>query len=57
MYKYGNNLLPLAINYMYTEICEVHNYPTRQKHLVHVNKSNINIILKKFWKHNCSYME
>ena len=43
MYKYANKVLPPAINHLYTEECEVHNYPTRQKHLLHVNKSNINI--------------
>ena len=43
MYKYANNLFPPAINDLYTENCRVHNYPTRQKYLLHVNKSNINI--------------
>ena len=41
MYKYTNNLLPPAINDLYTEYYEIHNYPTKQKHLIHVNKSNI----------------
>ena len=48
MYKHANNLLPPAINDMYIENCEVPNYPTRQKHLLHVNKSNINIYSKSF---------
>ena len=48
MYKHANNLLPPAINDLYIENCEVHNYPTRQKHLLHVNKSNINIYSKSF---------
>ena len=48
MYKQANNLLPLAINDLYIENCDVHNYPTSQKHLLHVNKSNINIYSKRF---------
>ena len=48
MYKHANNLLPPAINDLYIENCEVHYYPTRQKHLLHVNKSNININSKRF---------
>ena len=48
MYKHANNLLPSAINDLYIENSEVHNYPTRQKHLLHVNKSNINIYPKGF---------
>ena len=48
MYNHANNLLPPAINDLYIENCEVHNYPTRQKHLLHVNKSNINIYSKNF---------
>ena len=45
-YKHANNLLPPVINDLYIENCEVHNYPTRQKHQLHVNKSNINIYSK-----------
>ena len=37
MYKYSNNLLPSA-----------HKYSTRQKHLLYVNKSNINVYAKRF---------
>ena len=48
MYKYDNNLLPLAINELFTTNSDVHNYTTRQKHLLHVNKSNINIYSKSF---------
>ena len=48
MYKYANNLLPLAINDLFTTNSDVHNYTTRQKHLQHVNKSNINIYSKSF---------
>ena len=48
MYKYANNLLPPVINDMYTTNSDVHNYTTRQKHLLHVNKSNINIYSKSF---------
>ena len=48
MYKYANNLLPPVINDMYTTNSDVHNYTTRQKHHLHVNKSNINIYSKSF---------
>ena len=48
MYKYANNLLPLAINDMFTTNSDVHNYTTRQNHILHVNKSNINIYSKCF---------
>ena len=48
MYTYANNLLPLATNDMFTTISDVHNYTTRQKHLLHVNKSNINIYSTSF---------
>ena len=41
MYKYANNLLPPVINDMYTTNSDVHNYTTRQKHLLHVNKSTV----------------
>ena len=33
MYNNANNVLLPAINDMYTENCQVHNYPTREKHL------------------------
>ena len=48
MYKYANNVLPLAINDLFTTNSDVHNYTTRQKHLLHVNKNNINIYSKSF---------
>ena len=48
MYKYANNVMSPAINYLYIEKCEVPNYLTRQKHLLHVNKSNINIYSQSF---------
>ena len=48
MYKYSNNILPPVINDMYATNSDVHNYTTRQKHLLHVNKSNINIYSKSF---------
>ena len=48
MYKYANNLLPQVINDMYTTNSDVHNYTTRQKHLLNVNKSNINIYSKSY---------
>ena len=33
---------------VFTTNSDVHNYTTRQKHLLHVNKSNINIYSKSF---------
>ena len=48
MNKYVNNLLPFAINDLFTTNSDVHNYTTRQKHLLHVNKSNVNIYSKSF---------
>ena len=48
MYKHANHLLPPAINELYIETYDVHNYPTRQKHLPYVSKSNINIYFKSF---------
>ena len=41
MYKYANNVLPPAINNLFTTNSEVPNYTTIQKHLLHINKSNI----------------
>ena len=46
MYKHANKILPPAINDLYIENCEVHNYPTRQKHLLPINKNHINIYSK-----------
>ena len=46
MYKYSNNLLPPAINDLYVSNNDVHKYYTRQKHLLYVNKSNINVYTK-----------
>ena len=43
MYNYSNNLLPPAINYFYISNNDVHKYSTRQKHLLYINKSNINV--------------
>ena len=48
IYNHANNLLPPIINDMYTTYSDIHNYTTRQKHLLHVNKSNINIYSKSF---------
>ena len=48
MYKYSNNLLPPAINDLYVSNNDVHKYSTRQKHLLYVNKSNINVYAKNF---------
>ena len=48
MDKYANDLLPPALNYLYTSNSDAHNYTTRQKHLLHVNKSNINTYSNSF---------
>ena len=48
MYKYANDLLPPALHYLYTSNSDVHNYTTRQRHLLHVNKSNINTYSNSF---------
>ena len=46
MYKYSNNLLPSAINDLYILNNDVLKYSTRQKHVVYINKSNINVYAK-----------
>ena len=48
MYKYANDLLPPALHYLYTSNRGLHNYTTRQRHLLHVNKSNINTYSNSF---------
>ena len=48
MYKCANDLLPPALNYWYTSNSDVHNYTTRQRHLLHVNKSNIKTYSNSF---------
>ena len=48
VYKYANDLLPPALNYLYTSNSDVHNYTTRQRYLLHVNKSNINTFSNSF---------
>ena len=48
MYNYVNDLLPPALNYLYTSNSNVHNYTTRQRHLLHVNKSNITTYSNSF---------
>ena len=50
MYKYFYNLLPPAIDDMYVSNNDVHKYKysTRHKHLVYINKSNINVFAKSF---------
>ena len=48
MYKYFNNILPPAINDLYVSNTDVHEYSTRQKHLLYINKSNINVYTKSF---------
>ena len=50
MYRYANDLLPPALNYLYTSNNHVHKYTTRQRHLLHVNKSNINTYSNSFGK-------
>ena len=44
MYKNDNNGLPPAIDDLYTTNSDVHNYTTRQKHLLHVIKSILKYI-------------
>ena len=48
MYKYDNDLLPQALNYVYISNSNVHNYTTRQRYLLHVNKSNMNTYSNSF---------
>ena len=48
MFNYANDLLPAALNYLYTSNSDVHNYTTRQRHLLHVNNSNINTYSNRF---------
>ena len=48
MYKYANDLLPPALNYLYTSNSNVHNYTTTERHFLHVNKSNINTYSNSF---------
>ena len=48
MYTYANDLIPPALNYLYTPNSNVRNYTTRQRHLLHVNKSNINTYSNSF---------
>ena len=48
MYKYFNHLLPPAVNDLYVCNNDVHKYSTRQKHLLYINKSNINVYAKSF---------
>ena len=43
-----NDLLPPALNYLYTSNSDVHNYTTRQRNLLHVKKSNINTYSNSF---------
>ena len=43
MNKYTIKLLPPVMNTLYVQNRDVHNHYTRQKHLLHINKSNINV--------------
>ena len=36
MYKYNNDMLPMAINELYTKNNEIHTYETRQSHHLHL---------------------
>ena len=40
--------MPIMYYDPFTTSSDVHNYTTRQKHLLHVNESNINIYSKSF---------
>ena len=48
MYTYFNNLLPPAMNDLYVSNNDGHKYSTRQKHLLYINKININVYAKSF---------
>ena len=48
MYKYANGLLPQVMNDLYITNNEIHSYPTRHQHLLHINKSSINVYSKSF---------
>ena len=48
MYKYAIDLLPPALNYVYTSNINVHTYTTLQRHILHVNKSNMNTYPNSF---------
>ena len=48
MYKYANNLVHSVMNTLYGHNRYIHNRFTRQKHLLHINKSNINVYANNF---------
>ena len=48
IYKYANGLLPQVMNDLYITNNEIHSYGTRQQHLLHINKSTINVYSKSF---------
>ena len=48
MYKYANYLLPPVINSIYTVNSDIHEYNTRQKHILHTNKGSTNQFNKCF---------
>ena len=48
MYKYANCLLPSVINSIYTVNSDIHENNTRQKHILHTNKSSTNQFNKSF---------
>ena len=50
MYHYFNNVLPPTINDLYVSNNDVHKYSTRQKYLIYIHKSNINVYAKSFGK-------
>ena len=40
MYKFNNDILPIAINELYTKNNEIHSYETRQSNLLHLHTKN-----------------
>ena len=46
MYKHSNDLLPPTINDLYVSNNDVHKYSTRQKHLLYIHETNINVYVK-----------
>ena len=43
IYKYADYLQPPVMNTLYVHNRDVHSHVTRQKHLLHISKSNINV--------------
>ena len=48
MYKYVNGLLPDVMNELYVTNNEIHDHFTRQSHLLHTIRGNINVYTRSF---------